>query len=240
MPASAGRVSRFMSPCSRSEGVSAISTAIVCSRSPCERTACAAGVSEPPPPPQPARTSNPAVNSALDEGPSLEAEQKLLALEAARVPNEASARADDPVARHDDRHGVPVERAADGTGRLRLPDARGEAAVGVDLAVRDPLQLGEDALLEGGEHGQIDREVEVVAPALEVFVELATGFLHGPWRAKHAHAVEPGEALHLGLGVRIEGDLAEAALGRGDEESADRGIGQVVGDVEQILGSCPV
>jgi hypothetical protein len=52
--------------------------------------------------------------------------------------------------------------------------------------------------------------------------------------------VEAGEALHLGLGVRIEGDLAEAALGRGDEERADRGVGQIVGDVEQVLRSRPV
>ena len=78
------------------------------------------------------------------------------------------------------------------------------------------------------------------AAALEVFVELAPSFVHGPRRAQHAHAVQAGQALDLVLRIGIEGDLAEAALGRGDEKRADRGVGQVVGDVEQVLGGSPV
>jgi hypothetical protein len=52
--------------------------------------------------------------------------------------------------------------------------------------------------------------------------------------------VEAGEAFHLGLGIRVESDLAKAALGGGDQERADRRVGQVVGDVEQVLRRCPV
>ena len=144
------------------------------------------------------------------------------------------------MARDDDRNRVSVEGTADRPRRLRLPDARGEAAVRVHAPVGDALELGEDTLLEGGQGAQIDREVELVAPAFEVFVELAAGFVHGPRRAQHADAVLAGKALDLLLRIGIEGDLAEAALGRGDEKRADRGVGQVVGDVEQGLGGCPV
>ena len=144
------------------------------------------------------------------------------------------------MARDDDRNRVSVEGAADCPRRLRLPDSRGEAAICVHPPVGDALELGEDTLLEGGQGAQIDREVELVAPAFEVFVELAAGLVHGPRRAQHADAVLAGKALDLLLRIGIEGDLAEAALGRGDEKRADRGVGQVVGDVEQGFGGCPV
>ena len=178
--------------------------------------------------------------SALDESSSLEAEEKLLALEAAGVPDEAAGRTDDPMARDDDRNGVSVEGSADRPRCLRLPDACGETSIRVHPSVGDSLELGEDTLLEGGKGAQIDGKVELVAPAFEIFVELAAGFVHGPRRAQHADPVLTGKALDLLLWIGIEGDLAEAALGCGDEKRADRGVGQVVGDVEQGLGGCPV
>src|SRR6185295_9144774 len=216
-----------MSPCSRSAGVSAISTAIVLTSSPCETTACAVG-SVPSPPPQPARTAKATARSALDEGPALEAEEELLPLEAAGVADEATARADDPVARNHDRHRVSVQRSADRPRGLRLPDTRGEPAIGVHLAVWDTLELGENDLLECGHRAQVDREVEVLPAALEVFVELAPSFVQGPRRAEHAHAVQTRKALDLGVWIGVEGDLTKATPGGGDEERPDRGVGQVV------------
>src|SRR4029450_2456910 len=106
----------------------------------CCRRESPRGVPEAPPsPPQPARTTSAASRKCLDESPSLEAEKELLALEAARVAGEAPCRADDAVARDDDGHRVAVEGSADRPGRLRLPDASGEPAVGVTLPVRDEL-----------------------------------------------------------------------------------------------------
>src|SRR4029079_1710772 len=99
-----GRVARPMRPRSRSAGVSATSTEIVVCSSPWESTPCAPG-SGPRPAPQPSRkmAAVAVAKSALDEGSSLEAEEELLALEAAGVPDEAAGRADGPRARNGDR-----------------------------------------------------------------------------------------------------------------------------------------
>src|SRR5262245_12348339 len=183
MPASAGSDVRPMSPCSRSVGVSAISTAIVVDSPPWASTA--SGPEGPSSPPQPGRTTSPASSrnrNRLDECPSLEAEEELLALEASRVADEAPRRTDDAMAGDDDRHGVSVECSADRPGRLRLSDARGEPAVGVHLSVGHAPKLREHALLEHGEGAQVDAEVELVSPPLEVLVELAASLVHGTGR----------------------------------------------------------
>src|SRR5215208_4396530 len=52
-------------------------------------------------------------------------------------------------------------------------------------------------------------------------------------RAEHPHAERPRELLGLALWLRVERDPAEAAIGDGDEELADRRVGDVVRHVEQ-------
>src|SRR5213083_2539358 len=171
MPSFAGRDVRPMSPCFRSAGVEATSTATVADLSPWERTTWAGFV--PPPPPHPARTTSAASTSRLDESPSLEVEEELLSLEPARVADEAPRGADDAVARDDDGDRVSVQRAAHGPCGPRLADPSCEAAVGVHLSVRHALELGQNALLERGDCAQVDGEVELVPAALEVLVQLS-------------------------------------------------------------------
>jgi hypothetical protein len=105
------------------------------------------------------------------------------------------------------------------------------------LAERHRCQLLQHGASELARQPQVDVEIEVAALALEVLVELAPRRIGRPRRAKNAGAEAVRELLELRLRIGIVGDRAEAALGDGNEQLADRRIDDVVGDVEQTLGS---
>ena len=69
----------------------------------------------------------------------------------------------------------------------------------------------------------------------EVFVELAACRVDRPRGTQDAHTERAREPLGLLLGLGVVGDAAEPALGRGDEQFADRRVDEVVCDVEQVL-----
>ena len=71
----------------------------------------------------------------------------------------------------------------------------------------------------------------------EVLVELAMDALDRRRGAQHAGAVQAGQRLEVALGLRVEPDPAEAAVGDADEQRADRRVVEdVVGHVEQPFG----
>src|SRR5689334_17671574 len=105
---------------------------------------------------------------------ALQAQQELLARDAAAVLAERAVRADDAVAGDDDRDGGRAARRAGRAHRARVSGVLGEVAVGADLAVADAAQALQAAALElAPDEAEVDRQVEVLAPALEVLVELA-------------------------------------------------------------------
>ena len=55
-----------------------------------------------------------------------------------------------------------------------------------------------------------------------------------------AHTVRAGEPFEVSLRLRVERDEADASLGRGDEQPADRRVRPVVGHVEKPLRGCGV
>src|SRR3954454_5211507 len=229
-----------MRPCARSASVSATSTeTVLVDVGPSRTTPVSPALFSPSPHP-PRQRSAGAVTSQLGEKPAFQPKEKLLALEPAGVPDEAPARPDDAVARNDDGDRVAVERASDRPGCPRLADAGGEPSVGVHLAVRNPLQLGQHQLLERGQATEVDGQVEVVAATVEVLVELALDIVHGARGAQDARTVEAGEPLDLGFGIGVEGDLADSPLGRGEKKRAGGGLGHVVGDIEERLGGSAV
>ncbi len=122
---------------------------------------------------------------------------------------------------------VPTARAAFG-----LPERVRELRVRGRLAEGDARQLHQHALAERRHAAKVDREVERVAPSCEVLVELASCLLHLPRGAQHAAAREPRELLDVVLGVGVEGDAQQAAVGGCDEQLADRGVDDVVAGVE--------
>src|SRR5690349_23288606 len=126
---------------------------------------------------------------------ALELEQRALALEPAGIADKRAGRADHPVARQDDRHRVAVHDRADGAGRPRPAGALGERAVGRHLAVRDARELPEHGAPELARGAEIDLELELLARAGEVLVELATDLVGRPRRAQDARAEDPGQAL---------------------------------------------
>src|SRR5215210_6166098 len=131
----------------------------------------------------------------LEQAGPFELQQLLLAVEAAGVADEAAGGADDAVAGEHDRDRIPVHHRSHGPRSPRAPDARGKVAVCRDLAERHPGELAQDVPGELGRAGQVDGEVERLAPPGEVLVELTLGPVHGTRSAEHARPVDAGEPL---------------------------------------------
>ena len=88
--------------------------------------------------------------SADRERCPLELEQRALDVQSARVPGQRAVRADDAVAREHDRDRVAVHDHAHGARRARAADLRREAAVRVELPVRNARELVQHSLVERG------------------------------------------------------------------------------------------
>src|SRR5207249_1631425 len=112
---------------------------------------------------------------------------------------------------------------------------RGERAVGGQLTVRDPGELLENRPAEVARRAKVDSQVEVPPLAGKVLVELAAGRVRRLRGAQDAYAEVAGELFLFTLQVGVVGDLAEAMVGDGHEQPADRRVDEVVGDVEQAL-----
>jgi pycsar effector protein len=164
---------------------------------------------------------------------TLQPEERLLALEASGVPDQRSARPDHAMAGEDDRDRVPVHRPADRAGRLRAADLRRQGAVGRHLSVRDTRELVERQAVELADRGEVEIEVEGPPVPFEVLVELATDRVEPAGHPQDPGAEVDGELVECL--VRPVGDPAEAAVGDGDEQLADRRVGQVVGNVDEAL-----
>jgi hypothetical protein len=145
------------------------------------------------------------------------------------------------VARDDDRDGVRRHGGAHGAAGLGVADHRGQLEVAHGAAVAD---LGEQALehraAEASGQLPVDRQVEVVAPALEVLVELAAGLVEPVGRLEHAGAHALGQVFEDRVAVlALEAEADDAGGRGGDEQRADRAVGGGVGDVDQLLGLGP-
>ena len=87
-----------------------------------------------------------------------------------RVLPEQAVGPDDPVARHDERHGVVTKRGPDRPDGLRSADLCRDPAVRADLAARDLEGLGPDVALERGPASQVEVDPNVpiaIQPALD-------------------------------------------------------------------------
>ena len=73
--------------------------------------------------------------------------------------------------------------------------------------------------------------------SLEVLVELAVSRIDGRSGAEHARPERLREAFEVVLGLGVEVDAGEPAIGRRDEQRPDRGVDHVEADVEQVLVS---
>jgi len=141
------------------------------------------------------------------------------------------------VAREHDRHRVAVHDSADRAGGAGPAGPGGERAVGRHFAVRDTGELVEDGTAELARGAEVDRQVELAPLPGEVLVELASCLVGRAGRAQHARSEGASEPLRLHIRVGVEMDLADAVIGDCDEQPPDRGVVQLVGDVEQPLGS---
>ena len=123
---------------------------------------------------------------------------------------------------------VPTARAAFGapTFAARAPyvvvvpySTRASSARTLPVEVRRPAQ--------------VELEIERVAPAGEVLVELELRAVDRARAAEDARAEAAREVVELPLGIGVEVDAAEAALRDADEQRPDRRVVEdVVGDIE--------
>src|SRR5512139_1227852 len=95
-----------------------------------------------------AETDDPGAGRRSDDDGSLEPEEEFLRLDAARVADHRAVRAEDAVARDDDRKRVLPGGPADGLEALRRRNLAGDVLVGGGDPVRDPCELFPDAQLE--------------------------------------------------------------------------------------------
>jgi hypothetical protein len=103
-------------------------------------------------------------------------EEGTLAVHAAGVAGQRAVGADDPVARHDDRHGVAADCVAGRPGGTGHPGSFGDVPVRHGLAERDAAEHLPDPALEVRPH-ELELEVERGAVAGKPLAELADGFL---------------------------------------------------------------
>ena len=151
-------------------------------------------------------------------------------------------RADDAVARHDQRDRVVAERRADGPDRPWPADLGRDPAVRPDLAARDLERLAPDVLLERAVPAQVevDPDPAIAAESPRDGLGQASGQrlmanaarpVAARWRASKAGVVRGGC------------DRRDAAAVPGDEERPDRridvGVGVGQADLDEHLGPQP-
>ena len=87
-----------------------------------------------------------------------------------------------------------------------------------------------------GDSRQSSGQLEVVAAALEVLVELAPHLVEAAGRLEHPGADPVGELVEdLVVVLGLEGEPHEARRRGRDEERTDRAVGRGVGDVDELL-----
>ena len=109
----------------------------------------------------------------------LVAQEPGLALEAAAVAGEIASGPDDPVAGHDDRHGVAAVGEPDRAAGLRVADPTGQFAIRDRRAVGDLEQARPHSALEVGAD-ELEWHVELLELAREVGAELRRDVLEPP------------------------------------------------------------
>ena len=157
----------------------------------------------------------------LGRGRFLQAQEEPLAGEAAGVPGQAAARADHPVAGHDDADRVPAVGVPDRLRGAGVAQFGGQLPVRAGFAVRDLRQQGPDLLLER-RAARRELEVELAPRAREVLAELGfRGF-----EAVVVAAAEVGQARRPEVAVEVEPGqrLAVADQGQRTDRGRDDGV----------------
>ena len=145
----------------------------------------------------------------------------------------------DPVAWHDDRQRVRAERVAGGAECARTAGLKRDLLVGRDRAERDPCSGPQDTPREAARELPVDRELEVVAMAGEVLLELPARLVEAARGCEQARRDALGKALQdrvLGAVVVEVGEAEQTAIAGGDQQPADGGVERRAGDVEQPGG----
>src|SRR5829696_9211527 len=169
-------------------------------------------------------------------------EQRRLGSGASDILPAGPVRANDTVARDDDRQGIVRACRADGADRAWASDRRGHVGVTLTAAVPDVAQVLNDAATEAFCEPKIDRHLELGPPLGEILVELTSRVVQPGRCAQHPRADRGRQLRQHGVVVLdVVGDADQADGGGGQEQLADWAVYGAVGDVEQVvLGRLPL
>jgi tetratricopeptide (TPR) repeat protein len=137
---------------------------------------------------------------------------------------------------HHDRQRVGRAGAADGADRLRIPGQLSNGGVAGGMAIADLRQVTEDGAPEPGRQPPVQRQVESVAAAREVLLELPRGQVQAGRGMKDARADLVRESLEDSVVVLAGvGDADQALLSRGEQQRPDRAVDDPVGDIQDAV-----
>src|SRR5436190_6832240 len=167
-------------------------------------------------------------------------EQAALQLGTAPVVADVAARSDHAVTWHDDRNRVGPERRPRRPERPRAAGALRCVRVGDHLAERHLGGRAQDSAVEARvAQAPVEREIEAIAFALEVLVELSPRLVQALWVGKDARRDVLGEmGENVVQALARQGQPHEPAVGCGHDDIADRGVHRRIGDVQEPLFGC--
>src|SRR5689334_10925359 len=97
----------------------------------------------------------------------------------------------------------------------------------------------QDGQAETAGEAEVEGDVERVAAAREVLLQLAGDRVEAGWGVEDPGADLRGQRGQYRVVVlAVEGHLDQAALGGREQEGADRGVERAVGDVQEALPGC--
>jgi hypothetical protein len=168
-------------------------------------------------------------------------EQEALDVEAAGVAGQPPVGADHAVARHDHRDRVRAERTARRPHRLDVAGGHRDLAVGLQPAVRDAGRMLQHLAAERASHHRpVQRQIEVLAPALEVLLELPPHQIQPRRRLQHPRRHLLGDLAQRRVRVlAVEHHPHQSLVRRNDGQLADRRVEVRVGNIDQALGLRP-
>src|SRR2546428_2340591 len=162
---------------------------------------------------------------------ALQLEEPTLRLEPAGVTAQAAVRRKDAVAGHHDRDRIRTERLTRGARGLLAAGFRRDLRVRRDVAEADPRGGREDAPLEVRKCRHVDRDVERLALAGEVLIELARERIRALVVGQQARSIgahDPRELDLRRLGAVVDGE--QALRPDGDPERTERRVDDTVSD----------
>src|SRR5262250_2639581 len=138
------------------------------------------------------------------------------------------------MAGHDNGDGVARARGPDRTHRLRVADRDRDGRVAGGLPVADRAQASQDQTAESAREAEVHRQIEPLAEAGEVLVDLLRRYIEARGRVQNARTEVASQTLEdLRVVFAPVGDAHQSLRSRREQERADGGVDGAISDIEE-------